>query len=236
MRLNQYIAHSGACTRRQAGEFVKKGLVKVNGQIETNPSYQVQEEDQVFLKGKAVKVEKKKAYFLFNKPKKVSTSQRKKSGDRKTVAELVRNKVPKDVKPIEEMDSASTGLLILSNDQGLQERLTHSSHQVKMVYQIVLENPIEDKDLENLMKVASQKKSTLIIKGLTYLEDKPKNEVGVDLRSGSDKGLRALFENAGFTVVRIDRVSYGGLTKKDLPRGFVRPLSDKEVIWLKHFL
>jgi 23S rRNA pseudouridine2605 synthase len=235
MRLNQYIAQSGFGTRRQAGELVKKGQVKVNGQVETNPAYLVQPDDKILLKEKSVSPQEKKVYFLFNKPKNVSTTLTKKKGDRKTVAELVRNKVPKGVSPIERMESASTGLLILTNDQELVERLTHSNHQVKIVYQATLENEIEEAAFEKILQ-AAEKKEGLMLKSISYLENKPKNEIGIDLRQGSDKSLRNLLEKQGLAVQRLDRVTYGGLTKKDLPRGFVRPLKDKEVIWLKHFL
>ena len=235
MRLNQYIAQSGFGTRREAGELVKKGQVKVNGQVETNPAYLVQPEDKILFKEKSVSPQEKKVYYLFNKPKNVSTTLTKKKGDRKTVAELVRNKVPKGVAPIEKLDSATTGLLILTNDQDLVERLSDLQHQLKIVYQAILEEEIEEAAFEKILK-AAEKKEQLILKSISYLEDKPKNEIGIDLRHGSDRNLRNLLEKQGLKVQRLDRVTYGGLTKKDLPRGFVRPLKDKEVIWLKHFL
>ncbi len=235
MRLNQYIAHSGQCTRRQAGEFVKKGQVKVNGQVETNPGYQIQEGDEVTFKGEIVSPQEKKVYYLFNKPKNTSTTSHKTKNERKTVYELIRNKVPEKVYPIEQMDAASTGLLILTNDKALKERLTHPLHEVKMMYQLQLEKEIEETAFEKILKAAKDS-DQLILKSLTHLEDLPKNEVGVDLRRGSDLALKKLFEKSGYKVLRLDRLTYGGLTKKDLPRGFVRPLKEKEVVWLKHFL
>jgi 23S rRNA pseudouridine2605 synthase len=235
MRLNQYIAHSGICTRRKAEEFVKKGQVKVNGQVETNPGYQVQEGDEISFKGEVVSPQQKKVYYLFNKPKNTSTGDRKKKGDRKTVQELIQNKVPEKVFPVEQMESASTGLLILTNDKDLAERLTHPLHQVKMVYQIQLEKEIDETSLQGILKKADSS-DELVLKSLSHLEDKAHNELGADLRRGSDQALRQLFEKSGYKVVRLDRVTYGGITKKDLPRGFVRPLKEKEVIWLKHFL
>lgn len=235
MRLNQYIAHSGICTRREAEDLVKKGKIKVNGQVEKNPGYQIQAGDEVFFKGEVVSPKEKKVYYLFNKPKNTSTSTRRKKGDRKTVFELIQNKVPEKVFPVEQMDSASTGLLILTNDNALIERLTHPTHEVKMVYHVQLENDIEEASFEKILKTA-QASDQLVVKSLSHTEDKPKNEVGVDLRRGSDQALREVFQKSGYKVLKIDRVTYGGLTKKDLPRGFVRPLKEKEVIWLKHFL
>lgn len=235
MRLNQYIAHSGIGTRRQAGEWVKKGQVKVNGQIETNPGYQVQEGDEILYKGERISPQEKKVYYLFNKPKNTSTSSRKKKGDRKTVSELIRNKVAEKVVPVEQMASSSTGLLLLTNDKKLIERLAHPHHEVKMVFHLELENEIEESAFDELLQMA-QKEDHIVLKGISYQEDKPKNEIGVDVRRGSDLILRQLFEKAGYSVVRLDRVTYGGLTKKDLPRGFVRPLKEKEIIWLKHFM
>jgi 23S rRNA pseudouridine2605 synthase len=235
MRLNQYIAHSGICTRRQAGEFVKKGQVKVNGQVETNPGYQVQKEDEISFKGEVVSPQEKKVYYLINKPKNTSTGDRKKKGDRKTVRELIQNKVPEKVFPVEQMDSASTGLLILTNDKALAERLTHPQHQVKMVFHLLLEKEIDEASFDEILKKA-ESSDQLVVKSITHIEDKAPNEIGVDVRRGSDQALRQLFEKSGHKVLRLDRVTYGGITKKDLPRGFVRPLKEKEVIWLKHFL
>lgn len=235
MRLNQYIAHCGICTRRQAGEFVKKGQVKVNGQVETNPGYRVQEEDEISFKGEVVSPLQKKVYYLFNKPKNTSTSNRKKKGDRKTIRELIQNKVPEKVFPVEHMESASTGLLILTNDKDLAERLTHPLHQVKMLYHLQLEKEIDEAALDDILKKASSS-DQLVLKSLSHTENNDPNEIGADLRRGSDQALRQLFEKAGYKVLKLDRVTYGGITKKDLPRGFVRPLKEKEVIWLKHFL
>lgn len=235
MRLNQYIAHSGICTRREAGELIKKGQVKVNGQLEKNPGYQIQKGDEVHFKGEVVSPQEKKVYYLFNKPKNTSTTTRKKKGDRKTVQELIRSKVTEKVSPVEHMDSASTGLLILTNDKVLLERLTHPQHQVKMTYYLELDKEMEETSFDKILEKA-QASDQLVLKSLSFMEDKPKNEISIDLRKGSDQSLRQFFEKAGYKVLRLDRVTYGGLTKKDLPRGFVRPLKEKEVIWLKHFL
>lgn len=235
MRLNQYLAHSGIGTRRQAGEWVKKGEVAVNGKVETNPAYRVQPEDQVTYKGESVSPEEKKAYFLFNKPKNTTTAT---SGSRgqKSVTNLLQNKVKQKVSPVERMEPNTTGLLLLTNDHAVIDKLNHPNHQMKQVYKVTLKEELEETDFEKIQKASEPDSSTFLLKGISYIEKGGKNELGVDLRKGSDKQLRQLFERLGYIVQRLDRVAIGGMTKKDLPRGFVRPLTKKEVIWLKHFL
>ncbi len=235
MRLNQYLAHCGIATRRQAGTLVKAGEVKVNGQVEKSPAYLVQPQDEIRYKDEVVSPEIKKVYYLFNKPKNTTTLHSLGRKGHKTVADLIQNKVEQKVFPVEQLELNTMGLLLLTNDKNVQEKFRHPSHQLKIVYHLSLDQPLEETELEKLMLAAKENES-LLLKSISFLEDRPKNEIGIDLRKGADTELRKLLEQHGYQLKRLDRVSLGGLTKKDLPRGFVRPLSEKEVIWLKHFL
>ncbi len=235
MRLNQYLAHCGIANRRQAGTLVKAGEVQVNGKVEKNPAYLVQPQDEICYKEEIISPEIKKVYYLFNKPKNTTTLHSLARKGHKAVADLIKNKVHQKVFPVEQLELNTMGLLLLTNDEKVQEKFRHPSHQLKVVYHLSLDQEVEETELELLMQAAKENEN-LIIKGISFLEDRPKSELGIDLRKGADTELRKLFEQQGYQLKRLDRVTLGGLTKKDLPRGFVRPLKEKEVIWLKHFL
>lgn len=234
MRLNKYIAHCGISSRRQAADFVKNGDVTVNGEVVKEPFYVVQPNDKIAFKGKLVKPEANRVYILMNKPKGFLTTVTDDRG-RKTVMDLLKGKIEERIFPVGRLDRATTGLLLLTNDGDLAKKLSHPSHKVKKVYHVVLDKPIEKVDVEKIRKGLELEDGVAEVDGLDYVKDAPKNEVGIELHIGKNRIVRRIFEHLGYQVEKLDRMYYAGLTKKDLPRGFFRHLTEKEVIMLKHF-
>lgn len=233
-RLNKFVAHSGICSRRQAAEYIKQGLVTVNDEVVLEPYYQVQDEDRVKFKGKPIKVEEKKVYILLNKPKDTITTMKDEHG-RRTVWDLLRNKVKERIFPVGRLDRATTGLLLLTNDGDLAERLAHPRHEVKKVYHVVLDKDVTSKHLEQIRVGLELEDGLAPVDGVNYIDNAGKNEIGIEIHIGRNRIVRRIFEHLGYKVKRLDRVYYGGLTKKDLPRGFHRHLTKQEIIMLKHF-
>lgn len=234
MRLNKYIAHCGICSRRKAADFVKSGVVKVNGEIESSPAYVVQEGDVIEFKGEKVKPEEKMVYLLMNKPKNVVTTVSDEKG-RKTVIDILRGKVPERVFPVGRLDRNTTGLLLLTNDGELANKLAHPRNNVKKFYQVVLDRPVTEEDMNKIRAGVVLEDGVADVDGLDYVRGQGKNEVGIELHLGRNRIIRRIFAHLDYEVVKLDRVYYAGLTKKDLPRGFFRELKEKEVIMLKHF-
>ncbi|MCO6480457.1 MAG: rRNA pseudouridine synthase [Phaeodactylibacter sp.] len=234
MRLNKYVAHCGVCSRRQAAEYVKEGQVTVNGEKVTEPGYQVREGDKIAFRGKVIRPENKLVYLLLNKPKDYITTAKDEKG-RRTVLDLVGNKVQERIFPVGRLDRATTGLLLLTNDGDLAKKLSHPSHKVKKFYQVALDKPLAAADLEKISAGLELEDGKAIVDAVGYVEGGKKHEIGIELHIGRNRIVRRIFEHLGYEVTRLDRVYYAGLTKKDLPRGRWRHLTEKEVIMLKHF-
>ena len=234
MRLNKYIAHSGICSRRKAAELVKNGFIKLNGVVEKNPSVMVEDSDKVEYMGKLVKPVIEKYYLLLNKPKNVITTMDDERG-RKTVWDIVESKVDSKIYPVGRLDRNTTGLLLMTNDGDLIQKLSHPSRRVKKIYEVVLDKPLEEKDLEAIDKGLELEDGKAEVDVVSYIQELPANHIGVELHSGKNRIIRRIFEHLGYEVIKLDRVYFAGLTKKDLPRGWSRFLSEKEVIMLKHF-
>lgn len=235
MRLNKYVAHCGVCSRRQAADHVKNGSVEVNDQVVLEPYYQVQPGDVIKFKGKEIKPEVRKVYFLMNKPKDVITTTSDERG-RRTVMDLIRKRVTERVFPVGRLDRMTTGLLLLTNDGDLAQKLTHPSYKMKKIYHVTLDKPVVPEHIEAIRKGITLEDGPVPVDEVAYLQEgKNKKEVGITIHIGRNRIVRRTFEHFGYEVVRLDRVYLGGLTKKDLPRGFVRPLRKQEVIMLKHF-
>lgn len=232
-RLNKFIAHTGICARRKAAELIKAGKVQVNGKKELNPAYIVQPDDRIEYLGKILGVEEKKVYLLMNKPKNVVTTMSDEKG-RKTVIDLLMNKVSERVYPVGRLDKNTTGLLLLTNDGDLAKKLSHPSYEIKKFYQVVLDKEFNGSDLEKLREGFQLKDGLAKVDGADYLKGKS-NEIGIEIHSGKNRIIRRMFEHLGYQVIKLDRLYYAGLTKKDLPRGWFRHLNDKEIIMLKHF-
>ena len=234
MRLNKYIAHSGVCSRRAAAELVKGGEIKVNGEVELNPSYMVQEEDEVVYKGKKLKREKNKVYLLLNKPVGYVTTLDDEKG-RKTVIDFVKKKVNERVYPVGRLDLNTSGLLLLTNDGDLAHKLSHPSHEMIKIYHVVLNEEISENELEQIRKGLMLEDGLAQVDKVDFIRNASKNEVGIQLHIGKNRIVRRIFEHLGYHVNKLDRTYYAGLTKKDLPRGFSRFLTKQEIIGLKHF-
>jgi 23S rRNA pseudouridine2605 synthase len=234
MRLNKYIAHCGICSRRQAIEYVKDGLVSVNGAVVTEPGYLVRQGEVVRFKEQVIKPEQRKVYILMNKPKGYITTLSDERG-RDTVMDLLKGKVKERVFPVGRLDRATTGLLVLTNDGELAKKLSHPSHKMKKVYHVVLDRPLPLADLERILQGLELEDGPVKVDAVGYVQGAGKNEIGIEIHVGRNRIVRRIFEHLGYEVKRLDRTFYAGLTKKDLPRGFWRHLSEKEVIMLKHF-
>ena len=233
MRLNKYVAHCGICSRRQAAEYVKEGQVTVNGEKVTEPGYQVQEGDKIAFRGKVIQPEKRLVYVLLNKPKDYITTVKDERG-RRTVLDLLDSTIEERIFPVGRLDRATTGLLLLTNDGDLADKLAHPSNKVNKLYHVVLDKPVALLDLDKIRKGLELEDGKAPVDAADYVQGK-KNEIGIELHIGRNRIVRRIFEHLGYQVVRLDRVYYAGLTKKDLPRGRWRYLEEQEVIMLKHF-
>lgn len=231
IRLNKYIANAGVCSRREADQIIEDGLIKVNGKVVTEMGYQVSPGDTVKYGSKILNAERQ-VYILLNKPKDFITTTDDPE-DRKTVMQLVANACKERVYPVGRLDRNTTGLLLLTNDGELAKKLTHPSHEVKKVYQAELDKPITKEDMARLEEGVELEDGPVHIHDLAQID---KKIVGLEIHEGRNRIVRRLFEHLGYEVVYLDRVVYAGLTKKDLPRGHWRFLTEKEVIKLKFFL
>lgn len=235
MRLNKYIAHCGVCSRRKAAELVKSGQISVNGSIEENPSYLVIEGDKVEYKGKVLKVEERKVYILMNKPKNTLTTLSDENG-RMTVRDIIGDKVKERIYPVGRLDRMTTGLLLLTNDGDLATKLAHPSGEVKKFYRAVLDKKLPELDLEKIRNGLTLEDGFIKVDGADYVKGGEGAVIGLELHSGRNRIIRRIFEHLGYTVDRLDREYYAGLTKKDLKRGWWRHLNEQEIIMLKHFI
>lgn len=235
MRLNKYIAHSGICSRRKAAELVKAGKVFVNGKIEQNPSYMVQESDKVVYQENQISPEENKVYILMNKPKNTVTTLSDEKG-RKTVRDIIGGKVKERIYPVGRLDRATTGLLLLTNDGDLAKDLSHPSSEVKKFYRAILDKKIRSEELDKIRNGLELEDGFIKVDGIDFVKGTEEIEVGIELHSGRNRIIRRIFEHLGYTVVKLDREYYAGLTKKDLKRGWWRHLNHREVIMLKHFI
>lgn len=232
MTLNKYIAHSGQCSRRDAAELVKKGKVKVNGEMMLDPGYRVKPGDLVILGGKKLTPQKNMVYILLNKPKGFITTTEDPEG-RKTVMELVENSGAERLFPVGRLDRNTTGLLLLTNDGDLAQKLSHPSHEIKKIYQVTLDKSLAKPDFDKIAAGLELEDGEVKVDSIAYLDSK--NEVGLEIHSGKNRIVRRIFESLGYEVEKLDRVMYAGLTKKNVNRGKWRFLSDREIILLKHF-
>ncbi len=233
-RLNKYIAHSGVCSRRKAAELVKNGEIKVNDQINKDPSYLVQEDDTVSYKGKKLRLERKKIYILMNKPKNVVTTTADERA-RKTVMDILENKIKERIYPVGRLDRNTTGLLLITNDGDLATKLSHPKHGVRKRYHVILDKPVTEDHLKLIKKGLTLDDGRAVVDDIDWIIGSDNSEVGIEIHIGKNRIVRRIFEHLGYHVEKLDRVYYGGLTKKDLPRGWFRHLKPKEIIMLKHF-
>jgi len=232
MTLNKYLAHSGISSRREAASIIKEGKVKVNDEVMLEPGYRVNEGDRITYDDKEMKPKKNLVYILLNKPKGFITTTEDEKG-RRTVMELVANAETDRIYPIGRLDRNTTGVLLMTNDGDLTQKLSHPSHNSKKIYQVTLTEPLTKRDFEKIMAGLTLEDGPAPVDALAYLEKK--NEIGIEIHSGKNRIVRRIFESLGYVVEKLDRVVFAGLTKKNVSRGKWRFLTEKEVINLKHF-
>ena len=227
IRLNKFISNSGICSRREADTYIEHGSVTVNGNLITEMGYKVQPNDDVRFDGTSISPEKKK-YVLLNKPKNYITTMDDERG-RKTVMELVSNAANERIYPVGRLDRMTTGLLLFTNDGELAKKLTHPKHDVKKLYHASLDRKLDLKDLQKLRGEVIIEGKKVFIDAVSYVEGQSKTEVGIEIHSGRNRIVRKIFEHVGYKVVKLDRVLFAGLTKKNLPRGRWRELTKQEL-------
>ena len=230
MRLNKYIAHTGHCTRREASRLLARGEIKVNGEIVKEESYRMMEGDVVTHKDKPLKAKVNHRYLLINKPKKFTTDINDK--DSKYIMGLIKKEDPTGLIAVDDMGPNSIGLLLLTTDTALVEKLREKDRTIKRVYLIQLDKSISTTDIKKLLKP----RKTLAVKSASHVEGYEANHIGIEMTMGNEKILTGVINRMGYEINRIDRSYYAGLTKKDLKRGWSRPLAEMEERMMKHFI
>lgn len=230
MRLNRFIAQSGLCSRREADDYIQAGLVSVNGVTVTELGTKVKPSDEVRFNDERIQGEKK-VYLVLNKPKGYVTSMEDPHAD-KTVMDLVKNACTERIYPVGRLDKNSVGLLLFTNDGDVASRLTHPSLEKKKIYQVTLDKPLTRADMERIAEGVTLEDGEVYADEIAYASDN-KKEVGVEIHSGRNRIVRRIFEHLGYSVQKLDRVYYAGITKKNLKRGAWRFLTREEVERLK---
>lgn len=233
MPLNKFMAHCGVCSRRDAVELINAGKVKVNGALATEPGYKVDEKDEVIYNGKKLFVTKNLVYILLNKPKDYITTTDDPQG-RKTVLQLIKQATTERVYPIGRLDRNTSGVLLLTNDGDLTQKLSHPSYEVKKIYEVKLDKPLTKADFDKIVKGLKLEDGEILIDSLAYADTKDKSIIGIELHSGRNRIVRRIFEHLGYDVKGLDRVMYASLTKKNVERSKWRYLSEKEIRLLKY--
>ena len=230
IRLNRFIALSGICSRRQADEYIRKGWVTVNGKKIADLGTKVGRKADVRVRGKKITPEKK-VYILLNKPKDYITTSKDPQG-RRTVLDLIR--LPEEIRiyPVGRLDRNTTGVLLLTNDGALAEKLMHPRYARKKVYQVTLDRELTRSDMEKLVEGVDLEEGPVAADAVSYVSQDDRKVIGLEIHSGQNRVVRRLFEKLGYKVKNLDRVSFAGLTKKALPRGRWRYLTEKEIIML----
>ncbi len=231
MRLNRFIANAGVCSRREADTYIASGMVSVNGKIVTELGVKVLPTDEVRFDGTRLNAEKK-VYLLLNKPKDFVTTTEDPHAD-KIVMDLVKDACPERIYPVGRLDRNTTGLLLFTNDGDLSKRLTHPSHKMKKVYQVSLDKPVSLEHLQQIADGIELEDGPIAADAISYAGNEDKSEIGIEIHSGRNRIVRRIFEHFGYRVKKLDRVLYAGLTKKNLPRGKYRFLTEKEIQFLK---
>jgi 23S rRNA pseudouridine2605 synthase len=232
IRLNKYISNSGVCSRREADELITMGLVTVNGKVITELGYKVNRGDVVKYDGKTLRAEKP-VYILLNKPKGYLTTT-KDPQERNTVMHIIANAVKERVYPVGRLDRNTTGLLLLTNDGELTDKLSHPSYNVKKIYKVDLDKPLTKADFQKILEGVQLEEGRAIVDDLAIVSPDGKT-IGVELHIGWNRVVRRIFERLEYTVIKLDRTIYAGLDKKDLARGQWRFLTQEEIVRLKHY-
>lgn len=234
MPLNKFLAHCGVCSRRDAAALIKEGKVKVNGKVIMEPGHKVTHKDEIKYNGKKVFLAKNLVYILLNKPKDYITTTDDPQG-RKTVLDIIKRATNERVYPVGRLDRNTSGVLLITNDGELAQKLTHPKNEIRKVYQVTLDKPLEKADFEKISSGLVLEDGPIQVDGIAYSDPQDKTQVGVELHSGRNRIVRRIFEHLKYDVKHLDRVVFAGLTKKNVDRGKWRYLNEKEVRELKYF-
>ncbi|RZK98812.1 MAG: rRNA pseudouridine synthase [Pedobacter sp.] len=235
IRLNRYIANSGICSRRKADELIEAGVVSVNGEVVSELGFKVDPaKDQVRYNGELLKREKR-VYVLLNKPKDYITTTDDPQ-ERRTVMQLVEKASRERIYPVGRLDRNTTGLLLMTNDGDLADKLSHPKNGITKIYQVELNRNLIQGDMNKIQFGLELEDGLIKPDSVSYVTGGSKKEIGIQIHSGKNRIVRRIFEHLGYDVVKLDRVVYGNLTKKDLPRGRWRYLDEHELIQIKHLI
>lgn len=230
IRLNKYIANAGVCSRREADKLIEKGEITADNKVITELGYKVKP-GVVIRHNKRVLTPEKQVYLLLNKPKGFITTTSDPDG-RKTVMDLVAKACEEQIYPVGRLDRLTTGLLLFTNDGQLSKKLTQPTHKIKKIYQVELNKPITNTDFEKIQNGLTLEDGKVVVDDLAVVSEDGKT-LGLEIHEGKNRIVRRIFEHLDYQVEKLDRVAYGELTKRDLPRGNWRFLTEKEALWLK---
>ena len=233
MPLNKFLAHCGISSRREAVELITTGKVKINGVIATEPGYKVQPTDEIIYNTKKLFITKNLVYILLNKPKDYITTTDDPQG-RKTVLQLTQKATDERIYPIGRLDRNTSGVLLLTNDGDLTQKLSHPSYEIKKIYEVKLDKQLTKADYDKILQGLTLEDGPVHVDSLAYADSKDKSIIGIEIHSGRNRIVRRIFEQLGYDVKGLDRVMYAGLTKKNVERGKWRYLAEKEIRLLKY--
>ena len=231
IRLNKFMANAGICSRREADEYITKGLVKVNGEVTTELGTKIKHDDVVEYDDKVV-VPERKCYVLLNKPKDCVTTSDDPNG-RMTVLDIVKNACKERIYPVGRLDRNTTGVLLLTNDGDLASKLTHPKFVKKKIYHVWTDKDISEEDMQRIADGIELSDGEIHADAISYVSETERNQAGIEIHSGRNRIVRRIFEHLGYRVTKLDRVYFAGLTKKNLPRGRWRYLTQEEVTALR---
>jgi len=231
VRLNKFLANAGICSRREADEYIQAGVISVNGDVVSELGVKVLLTDKVMFHNQLVRSERK-VYLLLNKPKDCVTTSED-THDRLTVVDLVKNACSERIYPVGRLDRNTTGVILLTNDGDLASKLTHPKYDKKKIYHVALDKPLETSDFESILSGVTLDDGVIAADALEYVKDGDPKQVGIEIHSGQNRVVRRIFEKLGYKVIRLDRVYFAGLTKKNLQRGKYRFLTEREINMLK---
>ncbi|MDG1014001.1 MAG: pseudouridine synthase [Flavobacteriaceae bacterium] len=226
IRLNKYIANSGMCSRREADMHISIGSVMVNGKVVTEMGYKVNLDDEVRFDGARINPEKK-AYVLLNKPKGFATTTSEGKG--RTVMDLVANSTTAKIRPIGRLGRNSLGLILFTNDEQMHAKFTNSKNGVVRLFHMELDKPLKFEHLKSIQEGFKYKGKLVSVEAISFIDGAPKNEIGLQIKNTGNTIFRKIFDNFNYEIVQMDCVTIGPLSKKDLPRGHWKHLSDQEV-------
>jgi len=231
IRLNKFLANAGICSRREADEFITAGVVSVNGEVVTELGTKVKRSDVVKFHDQTVSIEKK-VYVLLNKPKDCVTTSDDPQ-ERKTVMDYVKDACTERIYPVGRLDRNTTGVLLLTNDGDLASKLTHPKFLKKKIYHVYCDKNVTKADMDKIVSGITLEDGEIHADEVSYASDTDKSQVGIEIHSGKNRIVRRIFEALGYRVIKLDRVFFAGLTKKNLRRGEWRYLTEKEVAMLR---